>query len=96
MVWSSRGIMEYNITLKDVGGKWKVVHATKDGSMVVVSEGDNVMIVDSDKVVYNEDLKNFTIEAYIYVKDVSGRAAVDRVRADLDNLNYLKVNARYL
>ncbi len=88
--------MEYNITLKGSDRKWKLLHTTEGGNILVISKGDNLMIVPPDKVVYNEDLKNFTIEAYIYVKDVSGRAAVDRVRADLDKLDYLKVNARYL
>ena len=96
MVWSSRGIMEYNITLKDSNRKWKLLHTTKNGNFVVIREDEVLRVAGSDEVVYNEDLKNFTIEAYIYVKDVSGRAAVDRVRADLDKLDYLKVNARYL
>ena len=88
--------MEYNITLKGYSGKWKLLHTTEGGNIVVVSKGDNLMIVPPDKVVYNEDLRNFTIEAYVYVKDVSGKAAVDRVKADLDKLDYLKVNTSYL
>ena len=88
--------MEYNITLKGSDRKWKILHTNENGTLVVISEDEILRVEDSDKVVYNEDLKSFTIEAYIYVKDVSGRAAVDRVRADLDKLDYLKVNARYL
>ena len=88
--------MEYNATVSGFGCKWENIYITPAGNHIMLSPSGTVISAKHEQVTYDRALESFTVEAYITVKAVSGKAAVDRVKADLDNLDYLKVNARYL
>ena len=48
--------MEYNITLRGRGGKWKLLHTTESGSMVIISKADDVITIDPGSIAYTSEV----------------------------------------